>query len=386
MAGLGVDVGYLHYQKEQMQKAADAAAIAGASALVYGGNYIAAAKRDSAANGFVDGVDNVTVTVNNPPQTSGDPFRGNTNDVEVIVAQPRPTFFMKVVGYDLVNVRSRAVASSVGNASGCVYALDPTGDSGTLIVHESVTLTTTCAIYVNSTSSTALIKTGSGGVIASATGDGIGVVGNYTGEGFVPTPVTGIPQFTDPLATLKAPAVPNCQYPGGLITISKTLPAGSYCGPITIIGDEIRVTFGGTYFLAGGLTVIGHPKLIGNGVTFYNTKQPGFSYGPITMRGSPDTNLSAPTTGPMAGILVFQDRSITDHSSLSFFDSSNGATFTGAIYLPTTTLRFKGIPALGSYSPLVAWNIHISGTSNIKNNWLPPTGAGSPIPGAVLVE
>ena len=37
MAGLGVDVGYLRYQKQQMQKAADAGAIAGAAALIYGG-------------------------------------------------------------------------------------------------------------------------------------------------------------------------------------------------------------------------------------------------------------------------------------------------------------------------------------------------------------
>ena len=34
MAGLGVDVGYLKYQKQQMQKAADAGALAGATALI----------------------------------------------------------------------------------------------------------------------------------------------------------------------------------------------------------------------------------------------------------------------------------------------------------------------------------------------------------------
>src|ERR1039457_7519952 len=52
MAGLGVDVGFLRYQKQQMQKAADAGAIAGASALIYNGKYKAAAQADSAANGF----------------------------------------------------------------------------------------------------------------------------------------------------------------------------------------------------------------------------------------------------------------------------------------------------------------------------------------------
>ncbi len=74
MAGLGVDVGYLRYQKTQMQKAADAAALAGASALLYGSNYVAAGKNDSSANGFTDGQNGITVQIYTPP-TSG-PFAG----------------------------------------------------------------------------------------------------------------------------------------------------------------------------------------------------------------------------------------------------------------------------------------------------------------------
>ena len=49
MAGLGVDVGFLRYEKQQMQKAADAAAMAGASALVYGGEVTVAARNDAAS-------------------------------------------------------------------------------------------------------------------------------------------------------------------------------------------------------------------------------------------------------------------------------------------------------------------------------------------------
>src|SRR5271165_927560 len=55
MAGLGVDVGYLRYQKEQMQKAADAGALAAASAIIYNGNYVNAATNDTKANGFTAG-------------------------------------------------------------------------------------------------------------------------------------------------------------------------------------------------------------------------------------------------------------------------------------------------------------------------------------------
>jgi uncharacterized membrane protein len=37
LVGLGVDVGFLRYQNQQMQNAADLGAIAGASALILGG-------------------------------------------------------------------------------------------------------------------------------------------------------------------------------------------------------------------------------------------------------------------------------------------------------------------------------------------------------------
>ncbi len=61
MAGLGIDVGYLKYQKQQMQKAADAGALAAASAMItYSGQngqtqIRTAGQSDAAANGFQDG-------------------------------------------------------------------------------------------------------------------------------------------------------------------------------------------------------------------------------------------------------------------------------------------------------------------------------------------
>src|SRR5512133_1934198 len=90
MAGLGGDVGYLKYQRHQMQKAADAAALAGASVLSYSSNETNirnAAYNDSSANGFANGSNGIAVTVNHPP-TSG-PFAGNSAYVEVYVAQAR---------------------------------------------------------------------------------------------------------------------------------------------------------------------------------------------------------------------------------------------------------------------------------------------------------
>ena len=137
IAGLGTDVGYLRYQKHQMQKAADAGAIGAGIAMALYGNgqpqVTAAGRADAAANGWANSPSNggASVTVNNPPLTAGDPFVGNSNYVEVIVSQPRPTFFMQVGGFGSQLVSARAVAG-LRSAAGCIYVLDPTDDDSYL--------------------------------------------------------------------------------------------------------------------------------------------------------------------------------------------------------------------------------------------------------------
>ena len=147
MAGLGVDVGFLRYQKQQMQKAADAGAIAGASTLIYNGKYKAAAQADSSANGFTNGSNGIVVTVNMPPASG--PNQSKIGFVEVIVSQPQPTFFMRVGGFTSMPVSARAVASAAAIASGCIYVLDPT-DKDTLTVSGAGAINSGCGIWVDS--------------------------------------------------------------------------------------------------------------------------------------------------------------------------------------------------------------------------------------------
>ena len=392
MAGLGVDVGYLRYQKQQMQKAADAGAIAGASAMIYDGSnspsITTAAQADAAANGYQNGSNGISVTVNVPPQTQGDPFQGKDNYVEVIVAQARPTFFMRVGGFDNVNVRSRAVASAVGSSDGCIFALDPV-DKKTFLVNGNVSISSNCGILVNSSSEDALHKNGASGTVDASS---IGVVGNYYGEGYNPKPVTGIAPFNDPLATIQAPTnyPTTCDPAHTNLTINNNkvgnLSAGTYCGGITIAGNA-NVTFGsGTYvLLGGGLKVTGGATLTGDGVTFYNTGNSTYPYAPITIAGSSTTTLSAPTTGSLAGILFFQDRSITDQS-LNTINGSNGAIYTGALYFPTTPLRYTGTPVNNAYEIIIAWTLEFNGNTTITNHYTLLPNGGSPIQSAVLVE
>jgi Flp pilus assembly protein TadG len=403
MAGLGVDVGYLKYQKQQMQKAADAGALAGATALInYGGSVgqtqvIKAGRSDAAANGFANGQSGINVTVNNPPKTNGDPFQGNPAYVEVIVSQVRPTFFMRLAGYNSINVSSRAVATAVGSGSGCMYSLDPT-DATTFQLQAGAQISSNCGILVGSSSGTALSIAGTVNTTAS-----IGVVGDCTGTDcqtlISQNELTqGIAPFTDPLANVPPPTVPGCtfattQYVTGLHNV---LNQGGYCGGIVILTSGTVQFNPGTYFLeGGGMTVIGSPTFITgpangstNGVTFYNTSGAGGSYLPINMQnGTPSGSLVAPTSGPLAGILFFQDRSVQySPGNGSYINGSRGAVYTGTFYFPTTALTYYGAKALDPYELMIAWQLTFKGNTTIENNYSSLSDGASPIANATLVE
>src|SRR5579863_7831940 len=102
-AGVGVDVGYWEYQQRQQQNAADAAAVGGAQQLVYSScaNSTAAqsaAQGDASDNGFTNGSNGVTVTVQNPPQSG--PFAGNVCAVYAQIKRTGvPSFFSKLYGF-----------------------------------------------------------------------------------------------------------------------------------------------------------------------------------------------------------------------------------------------------------------------------------------------
>ena len=400
MAGLGVDVGYLKYQKQQMQKAADAGALAAATALIYYGTgnqtqIINAGQADASANGFTNG-NNVTVQVNNPPQTNNDPFQFNSSYVEVIVSQVQPTFFMRLAGYNSVNISSRAVATSVSSGAGCVYTLAPNGTS--LIIGGnglSAQVSSNCEILVGSASSSALQILGNSTMTGS-----IGVVGNCTG-GDCSTLTTDneltpyIAPFADPLANLPSPAVPPCQYTNQTFSnpITNTIPNGVYCNGITIQTSGAVNFSPGTYYLVGGGLSIAQgfsPNLSGSGVTFYNTQGAGYPYGGINITGTPTGSLTAPTSGDLAGILFYQDRNIPINSSPSTINGSgfgsNGMVYTGSLYFPTTGLTYTGAQVVNPYELLVAWNLTLLGNTVLSNNYSSLPNGSSPIATATLVE
>lgn len=339
---LTIDLMNLFVIREKMQSAADAAALAAVTSIntVSPGNVSKAtsqAQTISQSNAFTNGINTISVKVSIPP---GDPYNksatyaNNSNFARVQISQSVPLYFGGVVGIPKMTVSADAVAGPT-SSSVSLMTLAPSG-SGSLALTGSGSISSADGtIDVNSQSSSALTLTGSGTI----TSKNINIVGGYslTGSGsFHGTINTGVSASADPFAAITLPTSPYlCNYTNYSITGSKavTVSPGIYCGGISITGSGTITFSPGTYILnGGGLAIAGSSIITGNGVTFYNTGTKGsYSYGPISITGSSTLTLSAPTSGPYAGMLFIQDPLNTNSATIR---GSSSDSLAGNLYFP----------------------------------------------------
>ena len=385
MAGLAIDLGFLEYYKRRAQVAADAAAMGGARELQANGsaNVVTAARNDAALNAFTNGVSGATVTVNLPPSSGA--YLANSEYLEVLVAKPVATTFMRILNFTSVTVTARAVGGAT-NSPYCIVALDPSA-AGALTVQGSATVSTpSCGAMVDSNNSQALIV----GNAACLTASRIDVVGNYTSGACAPspTPNTAADFIYDPFATLAAPTVGACNYTNFRVNTTSTLNPGVYCGGIDITSSGHTITLNaGTYILnGGGLRATGGNILQGTDVTFYNTATAGQTYSDVSLLGNTTLRLSAPTSGPMEGILFFQDRNIATTSTAGDHISGDSSSFIdGAIYVPNGKVTYTGSSSATGYTAIVAKTVEFTGNCNFKSDYS-TLNHGAPIKTGALVE
>jgi hypothetical protein len=379
--GLGIDIGYMRYEKRLQQTAADNAALAGAAEIPFGSSYTGPAGRHgSSLDGFTDGANNVTVTINNPPASG--PHSGDSNYVEAYVAKVQPTYFMKVLGVTSETVTARAVAYwGSGVAKSCVFTLgNPGGGIEGITINGTPTLNApTCGIDDNGTFLTngkkLDVNAGTIGVVGTDTNHGGGTVtcsGSTTN-----CPVTGIAPAGDPFGYLTPPAVgtPIAFNPSNII------PGSTYTS-ISINGGTVNFP-SGTYVVNGSMTITGNSTVTGTGVTFYITNG-----GSVTINGTTNVQFTAPNSGTYAGILFYQDPNDTSAAKINGTSSS---VFQGALYFPKASLDFSGTGTTfnsgAAYTVIVSDALTVSGTAtvDINSDFSGLTG-GSPIHTTVLVE
>jgi len=121
-----------------------------------------------------------------------------------------------------------------------------------------------------------------------------------------------------------------------------TLTPGTYCGGISLSGNYAVSFSPGMYVLyGGGISFTGNiAPILGNGVTFYNSgNTTSFPYKSLNLAGNVALNLSAPTTGTYAGMLIMQDPMNSQPATLV---GNTGTTLAGNLYFPKNIVTLNG--------------------------------------------
>jgi len=380
--GLALDVGILFRARRNMQIAADAAAIAGATALFYGGNVTNAANGAATANGVDPSVDTNTVIVTPNPSVGGNPC---ASCVQVQLAKPNPTIFMstlsKLLGansFGSVNVAAQAIAGAPSAGQACIYIMDPTAAKA-LSIHGAGNINMPdCGIYVNSNANNALCVTGSAG---KSTFPWIDVVGGQPTNGNCGGSLNGntsvnlsSPVQSDPFGNITGPVPDTNGNCSGINTTTdsttKTINT-SYSAPsggTVCFKNGITLSSGAT--LGGGLYVFENGLTIGMGSVTVGSSTNGATLdiygGSYSQSSASSLTIYAPTSGTYNAIALMQPANNTNALSLQF--GSSGSTFDGMIYAPAAHVTLHdqgggGVTATG----VVAATMFVNGAINIQN-------------------
>jgi prepilin-type N-terminal cleavage/methylation domain-containing protein len=303
-------------------------------------------------------IDTISVTCAPIADCSGNPTSITVTIAELPDKAGGPTFtytltaaFRKLVGGGSSLTPSPPQSLIVFGSGGC--GVNITG-SGTLKVYGNAFINT-----ADNGACKALNLGGSGIWSAGATSILAGGTCVASGGQVCPTVTPYSPALVDPYAGLAAPTTAGrpsqtgCTGPVG----AQTAQPGVYASLFSISGNTCTLA-SGIYILQAGFA-LGSSAAVqtaAGGVLIYITG------GAFTVGGSASLTLTAMTTGPYAGLALWQ--SAADASTISW---SGGGTlvFNGALYAPKAQLNVGGNAATPKATSIIVQTIALSGTGNI---------------------
>ena len=409
VVGLALDRSFVVMTHQQLQHAADAAALAGARLVQsehgldesYAQTRLAALQvaraNDAAGDGIVldvntgnDPAGDIVVGWWDEPSGSFMPGTSAPNAVRVRARRsagspggPLGLIFGPGLGMDAVDVSAVATAVTGGKASPVVLVLDPTGAAALSLRGTNLLDATHGLVQVNSDNHCAVKLVGTPTILASkvaATG------GVCAAEGLIDGVVQeGAPVVADPLSgvlgdhaswTSLAQSLDEPLGPQGTIRDSGTYGPGRYPGGLLLEGQATVRLLPGVYVLGGpGLRMLGGAQLSGEGTALLVEEG-----GTVDIRGTASATWTAMTDGPLAGVALFTCRHNTGLAASIGGDGT--VSIGGTVYVPSGTLRLAGGPDK-SVGSLVVHRLQDSGTPSLKV--LGP-GPQSPEPVTYLVE
>jgi hypothetical protein len=341
--GLVLDIGTMQLRKEQVQSAADAAALGAEMEGERGtGNWVAAGKGDAAINGFADGVNGATVTVQ--AAASAGPYAGNPSAIQVTITQQVQTSFMGILNGGTTTLSAQAVAL----LPPCSFY---TGASAYGLLQapfwmQSTTFSSNCPQDINKGMSVDALST-----VTAFAEDVAGSAGLYPLAGLLSVlPHFNAPPVSDPLASVTSPSYSGvCSYVAyTAAVVTATLNPGTYCGGITLVGSTVTMN-PGLYVVTGGMHWTG-ATVQGTGVTLFMTHGGIFGYGQVVIGGNSNVKISAPVDASAGGvptIAMFGDRNWTATSAWDFQCIGSTIRGDGIWYMTGTGLSSAGCSISG---------------------------------------
>lgn len=387
--GAAVEYASLAARHSKLQVAADEAALAATQQLRLINN------NDSVVNSIAR-----SVIASSAPTPQGGATSVTTNilekrtSVRVSINETVGSLLGRLLSMPTMRLAVTSTAKLSGTAKLCLVTLDPDKGKAMNIEKGSSITAEGCAIYSNSAH-----KQGLSAKDAQATAGLICSVGGVDQKNATlsPSPLTDCPRISDPLASIARPNVGSCTATDLKISTAQTLYPGTYCKGIEVKGAGQLTLMPGVYVLDNGpLIVSGSATLTGQNVGVFFTGAAG------GMRLDPDTTISltAPKTGEMAGLLFFEDRTVsaavappvgpkgsapappTGSPPMRQYriTSNNAPTLLGTIYLPAGRLivdASRPVADRSAYTVIVTRQIEINSGPNL---YLNSNYAGTDIP------
>ncbi len=317
-----------------------------------------------------------------------------------------PVTVAETLGIKGIEIFEKSAAEQTSENVICVLSLAPSGEARISFSGRVKFNAPTCSVHANSTNPEAIWS--SRGLVPTAksfcaTG---GVSGNYQpyGKGDC-APVA------DPYVYTQAPAAGPCINLGAIVDIRSavntttkgaganpstskevgggnggggggsivenltgsnvSLPPGTYCGGLTVDGQNVTFLPGNHIMLDGPLTFRNGAEAVADDVTFVMKGESST----LNIVSGAYVKVTAPGTGALAGLVFFQDvhHGSSDASAypngINYMASGGELNITGTAYFPTQTVEVAGQSVFGSNAPatsFIAYNVDFYGSPTIN--------------------
>lgn len=383
-----IDYMSLSIQRGEVQAAADNAALAAVR------EFQIAMNDESRTSAIAETIAKANLHNQTVQSVTANPI--GQSQLEVVVTVAPRVFFPGIIGMTAKAVSASAVAQVSGSPV-CMIGLD-TKVKRTLDMQKDAAITAkACAVYSNSVSTESIAISDS----AKVTADFICAAGGIKlakKMSLTPAPLEDCPPMSDPLADRPPPSVGSCDETKLKIDkgASATLSPGVYCGGLEIKGTAELAS--GIYIIKNGsLKVKDGGILTGENVGFFLTGDKAL----IEFEKDSTIRLSAPRTGPLAGLLFYENRDVepADDDKTVKVDpetglpkakehrirSDNARELVGTIYLPRNKLLIDGdkpIAAESAYTVIIAREFALASGPEVVLN-ADYTASNIPVPEGV---